>query len=70
MNVEGRIIQWKFQSVAEILKKWWIEDGMDLPDGDDEVLELTISEKKVKSPGKIHTFIRELEMMYWKDLEI
>lgn len=36
-NLEGIKIKRNFHSISEILKKWWDEDDIDLPDHEDSV---------------------------------
>lgn len=65
INCENKVRKWD-QSLEEILKKWWAEDGMDLPSADDPVVECYIDENK----HKVNTFkelITELNILYWSN---
>lgn len=71
INVDGMEIERTFESVSEILKNWWDEEhGTDLPGGDDEVLELAIDGEPVSSPEHFEGVIHELEVIFWKGLQI
>lgn len=62
INCENKVRKWD-QSLEEILKKWWAEDGMDLPSADDQCY---IDENK----HKVNTFkelITELNILYWSN---
>lgn len=67
INVDGVEVERTFDSVADILKNWWDEEnGTDLPSGDDEVLELTMDGKSIRSLKHFAELIQELESLFWR----
>lgn len=70
LNIEGRLIEQEFESVAEILKNWWSEEKTKLPGPDDKIVELVIGGKSIQSPILFGNLIQELEEMYWQDVAI
>lgn len=66
INVDGKEIERTFESVADILTNWWDENGTDLPGGDDEVLELTMDGKSIRSIRHFAGLIQELESLFWR----
>lgn len=66
INVDGKEIERTFESVADILTNWWDENGTDLPGGDDEVLELTMDGKSIRSVRHFAGLIQELESLFWR----
>jgi hypothetical protein len=68
--VDGVEIERTFETTAEILKNWWDEEqGTDLPDGDDEVLELVIDGESYHTPGNFVGVISRLEAMFWQNFK-
>lgn len=68
INVEGREIERTFESVADILTNWWDENGTNLPGGDDEVLEVTMDGKSIRSIRHFAELIQELESFFWRGI--
>ena len=68
INVEGREIERTFESVADILTNWWDENGTDLLGGDDEVLEVTMDGKSIRSIKDFAELIQELESFFWRGI--
>ena len=67
INVDGVEVERTFESVADILKNWWDEENeTDLPGGDDEVLELTMDGKSIRSLKHFAELIQELESLFWR----
>ena len=66
INVEGREIERAFESVSDILTNWWDESGTNLPGGDDEVLEVTMDGKSIRSIKDFAELIQELESFFWR----
>lgn len=66
INVEGRKIDRTFESIADILTNWWDENGTDLPGGDDEVMEVTMDGKSIRSIKDFAGLIKELESLFWR----
>lgn len=66
INIDGKEIERTFESVADILTNWWDENGTDLPGGDDEVLELTMDGKSIRSIRHFAELIQELESLFWR----
>lgn len=69
-NVDGEIIDWEFDSIADVLKDWWNEDGTNLPSGEDRVYEYNINGNTIDCDILFDTFIQELETQYWNDLKL
>lgn len=69
-NIEGELRVWKFDTAAEILKKWWDEDEVDCPGGDDEVEGIYSYGKMIPAPKTFGEVITEIEIQYWRDLEL
>lgn len=67
-NVEGIKIKRSFHSISEILKKWWDEDDIDLPDHEDSVQSLCVNGQKILPPKTFGDLIYELEVWYWKEV--
>ena len=66
INIDGKEIERTFESVADILTNWWDENGTDLPGGDDDVLELTMDGKSIRSIRHFAELIQELESLFWR----
>lgn len=66
INIQGREIERTFESASDILTNWWDENGTDLPGGDDEVLEVTLDGKSIRSIRHFAELIQELESFFWR----
>lgn len=66
INVNGKEIERTFETVAEILTNWRDENEADLPEGDDEVVELTMDGKSMRSVRHFAGLIQKLESLFWR----
>lgn len=66
---EEEIKEWKFNTIEEILKEWWTNGGINLPFGNEEVIDgkFYINGKEVCATY-FDDIITELSITYWSKM--
>lgn len=68
VNVDGERIDWKFDTIEEILIDWWTNDGMNLPSADDKVVDRIYTYNGAKyRASTFDDVIYDLEVIYWNE---
>lgn len=68
VNCNGVKIERSFDSIADIIKDWWNEEGTTLPDSEDPVVCYNIDDKDIYPKNlDFDGFICDLQIRYWNN---
>lgn len=64
INCDGETKKW-MQTIDEILKDWWANDAINLPDADDGITECYLDGEPL-NVDSFDQLVTELNILYWK----
>lgn len=64
INCDGETKKW-LQTMDEILKDWWVNDAMNLPNADDAITECSLDGEPL-NVDSFDQLVTELNILYWK----